>query len=320
MAEYDNLDPQFAAALQQMIADSGGRIWIESGYRSEEEQAALYAEAVARYGEQEAGWWVAPPGKSNHNHGHAADIGGDYDWLAQNASKYGLSLPMSWEPWHVELSGTRDNPSTSPAAYTTSPEVRYRQQYGTMLPERVDPFSIVRHMLGGDPDPLFGSTLDPLFTKQPLDSFTSLPTLFSNATPFRIPDIGREYPEKSEIPALPTRPLPDTALGGSDIDRFMYAIRSIESGHNYSIYNHSGSGASGAYQFMPGTWNYYGGYYNAADAPPEVQDQKARELMLSYFAQYQNWSDVAAAWVSGPAGNWAAREVQEYVGKVIGAM
>lgn len=51
-----------------------------------------------------------------------------------------------------------------------------------------------------------------------------------------------------------------------------------ESGGDLTVYNHQGSGASGKYQFMPRTWNGYGGYANAADAPEAVQDAKATEL------------------------------------------
>mgnify|MGYP003876027925 CR=1 FL=1 len=51
-----------------------------------------------------------------------------------------------------------------------------------------------------------------------------------------------------------------------------------ESGGDPTVYNHQGSGASGKYQAMPGTWGGYGGYNNAADAPEEVQDQWATEL------------------------------------------
>ena len=49
---------------------------------------------------------------------------------------------------------------------------------------------------------------------------------------------------------------------------------------------------------------------------PEIQDQKAREDMQRYYDEYGSWDSVAAAWYSGPGGNWQSGEVQEYVGKV----
>lgn len=51
-----------------------------------------------------------------------------------------------------------------------------------------------------------------------------------------------------------------------------------ESRGSLTVYNYSGSGASGKWQFMPSTWDGYGGYANAADAPESVQDAKARKL------------------------------------------
>jgi len=49
-----------------------------------------------------------------------------------------------------------------------------------------------------------------------------------------------------------------------------------ESGGNYGSCNES-TGACGAYQVMPSTWDGYGGYASACDAPESVQDQWAAE-------------------------------------------
>lgn len=50
-------------------------------------------------------------------------------------------------------------------------------------------------------------------------------------------------------------------------------LRFCESGGNYA--NKRNPLYRGAYQFDYATWNNYGGYYDPADAPPDVQDAKA---------------------------------------------
>lgn len=50
-----------------------------------------------------------------------------------------------------------------------------------------------------------------------------------------------------------------------------------ESGGNPTAVNQS-SGASGKWQFMPGTWANYGGYPTAASAPEWVQDERAAQI------------------------------------------
>lgn len=98
----------FQQRLDTLIAASGGRLSITSGYRSPERQAELFAAAVKKYGSEAAARkWVAPPGKSRHGMGIAADLGGDLAWAHKNAQRFGLYFPMSWENWHIEPLGSR---------------------------------------------------------------------------------------------------------------------------------------------------------------------------------------------------------------------
>lgn len=103
----EGLAPGFSSALQRLIAAAPGRITISSGYRSPERQQQLWDQALAKYGDPEvADNWVARPGKSNHNHGIAADLSFENDevrsWVHANAGKFGLHFPMGHEPWHIE--------------------------------------------------------------------------------------------------------------------------------------------------------------------------------------------------------------------------
>lgn len=85
------------------------------------------------------------------------------------------------------------------------------------------------------------------------------------------------------------------------IDAFLNATKQHESGGDYTIRNQSGlSNASGAYQFIGTTWGGYGGYSSAAEAPPAVQDAKAREMATELFNQFHSWRLVAIAWYGGP--------------------
>lgn len=114
----EGMNPATAAKVNALVAASGGRVWINSGYRSVERQKQLFDAAVKKYGSVAAARkYVAPPGKSQHNHGNAVDFGGDLKWVAANAARFGLHQPMSWEPWHFE--GAERSDSTGS---TTPPE------------------------------------------------------------------------------------------------------------------------------------------------------------------------------------------------------
>lgn len=60
-------------------------------------------------------------------------------------------------------------------------------------------------------------------------------------------------------------------------------LRFCESGGNYA--NKKNPLYRGAYQFDYSTWNNYGGYYDPADAPPAVQDEKAYDTYRRRGAQ-----------------------------------
>lgn len=122
---FSNLNPDYAARVAQLIQaaeqELGPRaLTITSAYRSPELQAQLYNDAVVKYGSPEAARkWVAPPGRSKHNHGLAVDFADasgrmlrdpnsrEAQWIKANAGRFGLDVPMSWEPWQVELAGSR---------------------------------------------------------------------------------------------------------------------------------------------------------------------------------------------------------------------
>jgi len=78
-----------------------------------------------------------------------------------------------------------------------------------------------------------------------------------------------------------------TCANPEQLDVVLATIRHMESGGNYQA-QAANATASGAYQFVDGTWANYGGYARAKDAPPAVQDAKAREHVRLIFERYDN--------------------------------
>jgi hypothetical protein len=84
----------------------------------------------------------------------------------------------------------------------------------------------------------------------------------------------------------PQRSASSSVSSNSNPGGFLSCVRNRESGGNYGVYNSGGSGAAGAYQFMPGTWNSIAASSGRGDlvgvdpaqASPADQDAMAQAL------------------------------------------
>ncbi len=104
-----NFNSNMGTALGRFLAagaKAGHNMTINSGYRTYDHQASLFRDAQGKYGKN-ASHYVAPPGRSQHNHGNAADLGYEtpeaQKWAHTNAAQFGLNFRMGHEPWHIEL-------------------------------------------------------------------------------------------------------------------------------------------------------------------------------------------------------------------------
>ena len=108
----EGMRPDVAAAFDRMAAAAragGHALTVTSGFRSDAEQAALFAAHPDPT-------WVAPPGRSLHRCATELDLGPSsaYGWLAANARRFGFLRRYSWEAWHFGF--VAGPPSCSAAA------------------------------------------------------------------------------------------------------------------------------------------------------------------------------------------------------------
>jgi transglycosylase-like protein with SLT domain/D-alanyl-D-alanine carboxypeptidase-like protein/putative Flp pilus-assembly TadE/G-like protein len=90
--------PDVAVAFDRLAAAAAGagiQLVVVSGFRSDAEQARLWAQNPDPR-------WVAPPGTSLHRCATELDLGPStaYGWLAANASRFGFLKRYPWEAWH----------------------------------------------------------------------------------------------------------------------------------------------------------------------------------------------------------------------------
>ena len=131
------IDERIYPDLQRMFDDArnvGIYPVVSEGYRTHDEQKKMMSDKVESFiseghskheAKKLAHEWVAEAGKSEHEIGLALDINADqsqstdvevYDWLAENAYKYGFILRyppdkeyitgIDYEPWHYRYVGT----------------------------------------------------------------------------------------------------------------------------------------------------------------------------------------------------------------------
>ena len=99
----NRFDAAFSAASLEGI-----HLYITSGFRSEDRQATLFANAIKKYGsETEAAKWVLPARFSHHPDGLAIDVNYPGDptgakWLEDNGARFGLCRVYANEWWHFE--------------------------------------------------------------------------------------------------------------------------------------------------------------------------------------------------------------------------
>lgn len=115
----EQVDERIYGPLMEMLEAAREGNWgelpnVESGYRTQEVQQALYDQEIETnlaggYSEDEArelaGQWVGVPGTSEHQLGLAVDLSGEtYDvflWLQENSYKYGFIWRYQGEKSHI---------------------------------------------------------------------------------------------------------------------------------------------------------------------------------------------------------------------------
>ena len=119
---FKNLHSTMQERISRMMMDNP-KLGLTSGWRSSAEQRKLFTSRYKKtssptngqgaknilwdgsYWEHVSGAKAAPPGRSMHEIGLAADLfssDGDYAWIQKNAAKYGLKAFDPSEPWHVQ--------------------------------------------------------------------------------------------------------------------------------------------------------------------------------------------------------------------------
>jgi peptidoglycan hydrolase-like protein with peptidoglycan-binding domain len=113
---FGGMHPTMQERVRNLIEASGGRVGLGQGLRDPKQQLQMFlARHVADAGGDityDGQRWrrlpgkapAAPPGRSMHEIGLAADMTGDMGWVRDNVAQFGLQTfeKVNNEPWHVQ--------------------------------------------------------------------------------------------------------------------------------------------------------------------------------------------------------------------------
>lgn len=114
-SDFKSMNSKMQQRLLAMFRENPN-VGIGGGFRSSSEQETLFRSRYRKTSKKTNIFWegshwehvsgaaAAPPGRSMHEIGLAADLVGDLDWMNQNASRFGLKhfAGVNSEPWHVQ--------------------------------------------------------------------------------------------------------------------------------------------------------------------------------------------------------------------------
>ncbi len=133
--DFKKLNPKMQERLLRMFRENPN-VGIGGGFRDSSAQEAMFRQRYrptdkdtgiqwqGQNWEHVSGAAAAPPGRSMHEIGLAADLVGDLNWMNANASRFGLKhfAGVNNEPWHVqpsELPNSRREYESGGAAWGT---------------------------------------------------------------------------------------------------------------------------------------------------------------------------------------------------------
>jgi peptidoglycan hydrolase-like protein with peptidoglycan-binding domain len=113
---FGGLHPNMQDRVRSLIEESGGRVGLGQGLRDPKQQLQMFlnrhvADANGDISYDGRRWRrlpgqapAAPPGRSMHEIGLAADMTGDMGWVRDNVARFQLQTfeKVNNEPWHVQ--------------------------------------------------------------------------------------------------------------------------------------------------------------------------------------------------------------------------